>query len=1396
MTRSLRAALRSTLALALAAPLLGVVAAAQEPLFAFAQVSDSQPQTSAENQAFVDVLRTLAEAGTPGALLPRRVELVLFAGDITWGNTRSEWESATAKLDQWLTANDIPFLAVPGNHDVNNSDTALYEEYIADAGVWDAGSAAFVGHNQRARTTSWRGLRFIGFNNSNPGWNTVSSADLASITARVASAAAAAENVFLVAHHPHDEKERLPLVDVLPNPSAVAYMHGHSGAPHVTQGLAGIVNPNLWDVGSNAIYEDRALIYFEVFASELRAYVVILNQLPTALPAPKIVPLVHPLTLTSEPSAGFAGPLHVNARPDPTARTPERKLWFAAGAWWGVLWSDAVAAWRIQRLDPLAQAWIDTGPSVSSDAARSFEAALTGTTLVLASNVPTPGGAPGAGSPMLVQRFSYDAPTQAWQESAGFPAVLADARAETLVLARDGLGTLWAAWTQSGAVRVAHTLASEADWSAPLVLASGLAPEDSVALVAFAGEVGALWSSTPGGLLGFARHVDGDAPASWSFETPPALPNEVGATLDLAADGARVFAVVRATDGAVRVFARGNGGDWSVHAVSDALDGLAHPSLVVDHALGTLRVLASASTPAGRGAAGGGALYAKAAPLGTLAFPPGRGTPIALDGLHPSCGFATSARAPVDLASGLAVLGSVAETERYWCAFDDLAAPLGAPFAEFDGAPLSGSAPLVVAFRDLSSGGPTYWEWSFGDGGSSRERDPQHVYTTPGTYGVTLRVANGGGEDLRTRTAYVTVGAPPPVFTFLPVADARVSESSPSSNAGSDTTLRVKTQAGSSFQSFLRFDLGTLPGAVSSAKLRLWCTDSSPGGGSVYRISSNTWGESTINWSNKPALPANPLASFGGVTLGFWSELELGPAAVSNGLVSLALAGGTTNSAYYSSREGAEPPELVLTLAGSLPPPVASFSGTPLTGPAPLTVSFTDTSSGAPHAWAWDFGDGTSSSAQNPVHTYDQPGTYTVLLDVSNPSGFDSQTRLDYVVVSAPPPVRTYRPNADARVAEGSPTRNFGGEATLRVRTQAGGSGQSFLRFDLASLTGTVVSAKLRLFCSDGGTSGGRVHTVSSTWSETTLNWNNKPALLGSPLATLGAVALGSWIEIDVTSAVSGPGLVAFGIGGGNTNTILYASREGANPPELVIETGTAVPPTADFGATPLTGNAPLLVRFTDQSLGATSWAWDFGDGGSSSLRDPEHVYASPGTYTVTLTATNAVGSDTRVRTDLVSVGAPSPVQTFLPIADSRANEANPSSTAGTEPTLRVRQSPGASYHTYLRFDLTSLTGTVVSAKLRLYSTDGSNVAGLVYPTTGSWTEAGLNWSNKPPPSGALLASGGTVATDAWAEFDVTGAVSAGLLDLVLQSSSTNSCYYSSREGLNPPELVVTTSTP
>ena len=81
--------------------------------------------------------------------------------------------------------------------------------------------------------------------------------------------------------------------------------------------------------------------------------------------------------------------------------------------------------------------------------------------------------------------------------------------------------------------------------------------------------------------------------------------------------------------------------------------------------------------------------------------------------------------------------------------------------------------------------------------------------------------------------------------------------------------------------------------------------------------------------------------------------------------------------------------------------PMAGFSATPTTGTAPLAVNFTDLSTGSIADWAWNFGDGQTSTEQNPSHIYDTPGTYTVSLTVTGPGGTDTETKIDYITVTA-----------------------------------------------------------------------------------------------------------------------------------------------------------------------------------------------------------------------------------------------------------------------------------------------------------------------------------------------------------------------------------------------------------
>ena len=144
---------------------------------------------------------------------------------------------------------------------------------------------------------------------------------------------------------------------------------------------------------------------------------------------------------------------------------------------------------------------------------------------------------------------------------------------------------------------------------------------------------------------------------------------------------------------------------------------------------------------------------------------------------------------------------------------------------------------------------------------------------------------------------------------------------------------------------------------------------------------------------------------------------------------------------------------------------------------------------------------------------------------------------------------------ADGRVLSGQPNRNYGTVSPLIVDGTP--KLRSFLRFDTSGLAGrTVVSAKLRLWCTNGSPSGGTVYgTDGTSWTETGLTWNTMPGL-GSLVANLGAVTASSSRQVDVTPLVTGSGTVDLAIVSTNADDAAYLSRETTNAnrrPALVV---------------------------------------------------------------------------------------------------------------------------------------------------------------------------------------------------------------------------------------------------
>ncbi len=249
--------------------------------------------------------------------------------------------------------------------------------------------------------------------------------------------------------------------------------------------------------------------------------------------------------------------------------------------------------------------------------------------------------------------------------------------------------------------------------------------------------------------------------------------------------------------------------------------------------------------------------------------------------------------------------------------------------------------------------------------------------------------------------------------------------------------------------------------------------------------------------------------------------------------------------------------------------PVAAFTADTTNITAGDSISFADQSTGDPTSWTWDFGDGGTSTKQSPVYKYDTVGSYTVKLTVSNEEGDDTETKTNYIAVSA-------KGSAPVAAFVADTTQITAGEE-VTFTGQSVGEPTSW-NWDFG----------------DGGT---------STVQNPTYTYN-----------TAGTYTVALTVTNDYGEDIET-----------KANYI------------TVAEQGTV--PVASFTADVTEVTAGEAISFTDESTGEpTIWSWDFGDGSTSTEQNPIYTYNAVGTYTVVLTVTNDYGSDTETKVDYVTI--------------------------------------------------------------------------------------------------------------------------------------------------------------
>jgi gliding motility-associated-like protein len=337
--------------------------------------------------------------------------------------------------------------------------------------------------------------------------------------------------------------------------------------------------------------------------------------------------------------------------------------------------------------------------------------------------------------------------------------------------------------------------------------------------------------------------------------------------------------------------------------------------------------------------------------------------------------------------------------------------------------------------------------------------------------------------------------------------------------------------------------------------------------------------------------------------------------------------------------------------------PVVNFTASPTSGCSPLFVNFQDQSSNNPTSWFWDFGNGATSTVQNPTVTFLSPGLYTVKLTATNASGSNTLTRTNFINVYE------------------SPFVNFAADDTVGCFPQP-------VQFTDLSTAGTGnVNTTWEWNFGDGAVSNQQnpkhTYTISGNFTSTLRVTNDKGCykIFSKPQyiqVSTGVIAsftnnlpafCSPPADISFNNTSSGPGILTYqwNFGDGNISAVQNPVHTYSNPGSYTLKLSVTSSlgcsdSVVKFGAVQLSAKSASFIIPDSTCINAAvninntsfpvpnSQNWDFGDGTNSALRYPVKTYSTPGIYKVTLTNNYSGCMDTAIKTIVVS---PRPAANF-----------------------------------------------------------------------------------------------------------------------------------------------------
>lgn len=582
------------------------------------------------------------------------------------------------------------------------------------------------------------------------------------------------------------------------------------------------------------------------------------------------------------------------------------------------------------------------------------------------------------------------------------------------------------------------------------------------------------------------------------------------------------------------------------------------------------------------------------------------------------------------------------------------------PAAAFTGTNTGACRPPLTANFSSNVPGAVSYQWFFGDGSLATGPTPSHTYTTTGDFDVTLVITNAAGcTDTLRKNGFVTIRPPQVTVTNLPAEGCVALPFVPAVNVQSvDPIISWQWDFGDGHQATGPNPphVYTNPGAYTVKVVFTTaggCTDSLVLINAVHvgiRLQANFTATPTVSCAFRP-IHFTDLTTGGPIHSWLWYFGDGGSST-------------EQNPSYLYQDTGRFTVTLIVNNNGcrdtlrirdyiTIKPPIARFIDS--SGCIdPFTRKFIDRSVGATQ-WFWDFGDGNTSTQQHPVHTYAHAGTYTVQLVVKNDT-CEHETRRDVHIIAETPDFTA----SDTAICKGSivtfTARNLNA-GNIAVHTWSFGdgivqsgagevdhvyanAGNYTVQLVVRDINGCTDTLTRPLYIRVNGPSANFSSTVPGACLNTTVNFTDASASDGThPITTW------IWRYGDGSSdTLAGPPFMHTYASPGNF-TVRLITIDNLGCADSISRSSAIIisKPQAQFSTVDTLTCVGKPVSFANSSTGPQlSYRWDFGDGQSSTLRNPVHNYAAEGVYTVRLFITDQYGcEDSLPRQSYVKVRNP-----------------------------------------------------------------------------------------------------------------------------------------------------------